>query len=143
MGDGLTLSKQDERRAIVLGQVAMSALSIQEAGALLGLGERQVRRLVSAYRREGPRGIVHGNRGRAPVHALTADVRSKIVAFATGEYAGINHSHLAELLGSRSHGRRSAASSARLACRLHAHSAGGPGIAPGENAIPRKECCSR
>ena len=101
MGDGLTLSKQDERRAIVLGQVAMSALSIQEAGALLGLGERQVRRLVSAYRREGPRGIVHGNRGRAPVHALTADVRSKIVAFATGEYAGINHSHLAELLGER------------------------------------------
>ena len=63
------LSKQDERRAMVLGQVSAGLLRIAEAGALIGVGGRKVRRLVAAYQREGPRGIVHGYRGRAPAHA--------------------------------------------------------------------------
>jgi hypothetical protein len=65
MGDGLTLSKQDEQLAIVLGRVGLRILGIAEAAALIGVSERQVRRLSAAYQREGPRGIVHGNRGQA------------------------------------------------------------------------------
>lgn len=101
MGDGLTLSKREEQRAIVLGQVGVGILNIAEAGALIGVSERQVRRLLSAYQRDGPRGIVHGNRGRSPVHATSVEIRDRVVAFATGQYAGVNHSHLAELLGER------------------------------------------
>src|SRR3972149_6577284 len=101
MGDGLTLSKQDEQRAIVLGQVGVGILSIAEAAALIGGSERQVRRLLASYQREGPRGIIHGNRGRAPAHATSADLRSKLIALATGKYEGVNHSHLAELLWER------------------------------------------
>jgi transposase len=101
MGDGLTLSKQDEQRAIVLGQIAAGILGVSEAAALLGVSERQVRRLLAAYQREGPRGIVHGNRGRAPARATSADVRMQVIALAAGKYAGVNYSHLAELLSER------------------------------------------
>ena len=76
-------------------------LGIAEAAALIGVGERQVRRLVAAYQREGPRGIVHGNRGRAPIHATSSELRAQVIALVNGKYAGVNHSHLAELLSER------------------------------------------
>jgi len=101
MGDGLSLSKQDEQRAMVLGQVSAGVLGMAEAAGLIGVGERQVRRLLAAFQREGPRGLVHGNRGRAPVHATPAAVRAQVIALASGKYEGVNHSHLAELLGER------------------------------------------
>ena len=101
MGDGLTLSKQEEQRTIILGQVAARILGLAEASTLIGVSERQVRRLFAAFQRDGPRGVVHGNRGRTPAHATSAEARAKVVAFAIGKYAGVNHSHLAELLGER------------------------------------------
>ncbi len=101
MGDGLTLSKEEERRAVVLGQVGAGILGVGEAAGLIGVSERQVRRLLAAYQREGPRGIVHGNRGRAPVHATSHEVRAQVAALAKGKYEGVNHSHLAELLAER------------------------------------------
>jgi len=101
MGDGVSLNKQDEQRAIVLGQLGIGVLSIAEGGALIGVSERQVRRLLAAYQRDGPRGIVHGNRGRAPAHATSLDVRRQVIALARGKYEGVNHSHLAELLAER------------------------------------------
>lgn len=101
MGDGLTLSKQEEHRAIVLGQLSIGLLGIAEAATLIGVSERQVRRLAAAYKRSGPRGIVHGNRGRAPAHTTTPEVRKQVIALASDKYQGVNHSHLAELLSER------------------------------------------
>jgi transposase len=71
---------------------------VTEAAPLLGVSERQARRLLSAYRSAGPRGIVHGNRGRRPARAIPDDLRERVRALATGVYAGVNHTHLAELL---------------------------------------------
>lgn len=98
---GLTLRKNDERRIEVLNRVVAGSLTAAEAGLLLGISERQARRLLSAYRAEGPRGIVHGNRGRRPARAVPDDVRDRVRALATGMYAGVNHTHLAELLAER------------------------------------------
>jgi transposase len=95
------LSTNDERRVEVLNRVLAGMLGTAEAAALLGVGERQARRLLAAYREDGPRGIVHGNRGRRPAHALGDDARTAVVALARGPYAGVNHSHLAELLAER------------------------------------------
>ena len=95
------MSKPDEQRAMVLGQVSAGMLGMGEAAALIGVGERQVRRLVAAYQREGPRGIVHGNRGRAPAHATSPELQAQVIALSTGKYEGVNHSHLAELLSER------------------------------------------
>jgi transposase len=101
MGDGLTLTTKDERRVEVLNRILAGLLTVQEGAPLLGVGERQARRLLAAYREEGPRGIVHGNRGRSPAHAVPQELRDQLRVLATGTYAGVNHSHLAELLAER------------------------------------------
>jgi transposase len=101
MGDGLTLSKQEERRVEVLTRLLAKQLTVREAALLLGVGERQARRLLKRYVEAGPRGIVHGNRGRRPAHAVSEQVRQQVVSLAHGRYAGVNHSHLTELLAER------------------------------------------
>jgi len=95
------LSTKDERRVEVLNRVLAGMLTTATAAPLLGVSERQARRLLAAYRRDGPRGIVHGNRGRPPAHAVPGEVRARVVELAAGTYAGVNHSHLAELLTER------------------------------------------
>ena len=72
-----------------------------EAARLLGLSERSIRRLRSRLAGDGPAGLVHGNRGRAPSNRRSEETRARIVDLATGRYAGVNDSHLAELLAER------------------------------------------
>jgi len=98
---GLTLTAKDEQRIGVLIRIEANVLEVEAGAALLGVSVRQVRRLLVAYREEGPRGVVHGNRGRRPAGAVPQEVREQVQALATGTYAGVNHSHLAELLAER------------------------------------------
>lgn len=98
---GLNLRPKDEQRIEVLIRIEAGFLGMSEGAAVMGLSERQVRRLLTAYRAEGPRGLVHGNRGQRPAHALPDELRERVCALARGEYAGVNHSHLAELLRER------------------------------------------
>ncbi len=98
---GLVLKAKDEQRIGVLIRLEGGLVSAQEAAGLIGVSERQVRRLVAAYREHGPRGVVHGNRGRPPARAINEDVRERVRSLATSVYAGVNHSHLAELLAER------------------------------------------
>src|SRR5690242_20686963 len=101
MGDGLTLSTKELRRIEVLNGVLAGQLALTEAAPLLGVGERQARRLLAAYGEQGAAALAHGNRGRPPAHALPEELRDRVRALATGRYAGVNHTHLAELLGER------------------------------------------
>jgi len=98
---GLVLKAKDEQRIGVLIRVEGGLVSVREAAGLLSVSERQVRRLLAAYREQGPRGVVHGNRGRPPAHAISEAVRERVRVLATSRYAGVNHSHLAELLAER------------------------------------------
>ena len=95
---GLVLKAKDEQRIGILIRIVGGFVSAQEAAGLIGVSERQVRRLVAAYREHGPRGVVHGNRGRPPARAINAEL---VRSLATSVYAGVNHSLLAELLAER------------------------------------------
>nr|MBA2449703.1 ISNCY family transposase [Chloroflexota bacterium] len=98
--DGQTggLGAEQRRRAQVLELVVDGRLRIGQAAEVLGLSARQVKRLKAGYRRAGPAGLVHGNRGRVPWHARPVEVRARVVELARGRYAGLNHQHLSELL---------------------------------------------
>jgi transposase len=92
------LGPAQQQRAVVLNRVLAGVLTIRAAAALLGLSERQVKRLKAAYAREGPAALVHGNTGRAPWCAVPAAVQARVVELARGKYAGFNHAHLTEKL---------------------------------------------
>lgn len=98
---GLTLEPHEQTRIDVLGRILRHEITIGEASELLGIGQRQVWRLLAAYRTVGVAGLVHGNRGRRPVNALPAETRDKIIGLAEARYVGANFTHLAELLAER------------------------------------------
>ena len=70
-----------------------------QAAELLGMSERQLRRVLAAYRSEGAAALVHGNRGRKPQHSVFEDVA--VVNLASEKYSGFNHSYLTEVLAKR------------------------------------------
>ena len=95
------MSHSEQRRAWVLTRVLAGELTVAEAAELLGLTERSIRRLRARMEREGPAGLVHGNRGRVSPRRLGEETRARIVELAREEYAGLNDSHLADLLTER------------------------------------------
>ena len=94
----ITVTAHEQRRAMVLTRVLAGEWSRTEAAVVLGLSERQVRRLLRGYRQRGPAALRHGNRGRPPIHKLPPARREQIVALAQGKYQGFNHQHLTEKL---------------------------------------------
>jgi len=97
----ITLNRKEQQRVMVLNGMEKRELTAAQAGELMGLSVRQVRRLVAAYRREGLGAIAHGNRGRQPPHTVSEAIRQRVVALASGPYDGANHTHLTELLAER------------------------------------------
>lgn len=92
---------QRSPRALVLTRVIAGKVSVADAALLLGLSERTIRRLRARLEAAGPAALVHGNSGRRPANALDPALAARIVTLAKTTYAGINDSHLAELLAER------------------------------------------
>lgn len=97
----ITLDARTQHRLFVITQVLDGRLDVGSAARLLELSVRQVRRLVRALRSDGAAGLVHGNRGRPPVHRTPGHLRTRLVELATTTYAGVNRAHLADLLAER------------------------------------------
>ena len=76
----IILTTHEQQRAMALTRVIAGEWNQAEAATVLSLFERQVRRLLTAYRQEGPAALVHGNRGRRPAHALPETTRTHVVA---------------------------------------------------------------
>ncbi len=68
------------------------------AAMLLSLSLRHCRRLLAAFRRDGPAAFAHGNRGRPAPNRVPRTLERRIVRLARTTYAGFNHQHLTEKL---------------------------------------------
>lgn len=64
----ITLDGRTQQRLYVLNHVLAGELTAEQAGRVLRVSVRTVRRLIAAYRVAGAAGLVHGNRGRSPGH---------------------------------------------------------------------------
>ncbi len=72
-----------QRREVLL-HLAAGTLSLEQAAAVLHRSERQVRRLLAAYEREGPAALVHGNAGRAPINRTDPALRERLMELTCG-----------------------------------------------------------
>lgn len=72
-----------------------------EGAGLVGLSERQLWRLRVAFERDGPAGLVHGNRGRPSGRRLDGSLRARVIELRRTTYGDVNDTHLAELLAER------------------------------------------
>lgn len=94
----LTLSQQQITRFEILSKSLHGTLSISKAAVLLGLSTRQVKRLRKQIKRQGLRGLLHGNQGRAPKNKKPPALRQKVLTFARSKYKAFNVNHLVEKL---------------------------------------------
>lgn len=92
------LNVEEQKRAAVLDQVDRGEMAVIQAAEVLGLSPGHVTRLLAKYRKKGPIGLAHGNRGRTPAPALDPSVRDRVVELAQTKYARFNHQRLAEKL---------------------------------------------
>ena len=91
----------DEKTVHVLEKVLDRSLEIGEAAVLLECTRRTVYRKLKGLREDGPRSVVHGNRGRLSPRKISDSLRDRILTLAKGELADVNDTQLVELLKER------------------------------------------
>ena len=91
------MGRRDARRLGVLQAAIAGKLTNREGATALELGLRQFKRLRRRLRADGPRGVVHGNRGRASAQRLQEGTHARVIELLTGEVK-LNDHHLADLL---------------------------------------------
>jgi len=91
------MNAMERRRLTVFSRVQEEALSVAQAGRLLGLSERQARRLWKRYRQKGDAGLIHGLRGRAG-NAGHGALRQEFLAAYRAQYQGFSAAHARDLL---------------------------------------------
>jgi len=94
----ITLTKDELKRVMVLQHWVDGRLTEQDVARILQLSVRQAYRLKAKYLSGGAQAIAHGNRGRKPAHALTDDLKQRVLHLYQSRYYGSNCTHFAELL---------------------------------------------
>ena len=118
-----TLTMQDEKRIEVIQRVFRGELTVGKAALMLGVSERQCYRVKARVKRQGAKGVVHGNRGRPCKRKIKEKTVRRIVELARGKYQGFNDHHLTEKL--KEH-EQIELSGEKVRCILRAHGVATP-----------------
>jgi transposase len=81
------MSQKEVRRLEVIRQVLSGEVKQCEAGALLGLSVRQVKRLCRRVREQGAQGLISRKRGRPSNRRIDGQQRERYVALVRSHYA--------------------------------------------------------
>jgi len=80
------MSSKELDRLAVVRQVLEGRLTQAKAGEFVGLSERQMRRLCTAFEERGPVGLVSGKRGQPSNRRLPDELRSRAVEIVRDRY---------------------------------------------------------
>lgn len=89
------------REARRLGEVEAALrgeISNREGAGRTGLSLRQFKRLRARMRRQGAKGLAHGNRGRPSAQRIDERIRQKVVALLQHPEVCVNDCHIRDLL---------------------------------------------
>lgn len=101
----LQMSTKELSRLAVMKRLDEKRLRQKEAAQMLGVGVRQVKRLLRRYRGDGAAGLVSKRRGKASNNQLDEKIRQKALKLLQGKYRGFGptlaHEKLVERDGLR------------------------------------------
>jgi len=83
----LVMSEREHERSLVVSQTLECGLSQRAGAARLGIGIRQFKRLVRAWKRDGASGLISRQRGRPSHNRLSDGQRDRIAALLADQYA--------------------------------------------------------
>ena len=84
----LQMSAKELSRLEVMQRLTQKRMSQKEAGKILNLSIRQIKRLLRAYRAQGAAGLVSKHGGRKGNNRLAEDVKRKALNLLTTKYQG-------------------------------------------------------
>jgi transposase len=85
----ITMSRNELTRLRVLIDVADGRLSVADATGLIGVGQRQIYRLLQAFRADGADGLISRKRGGPSNRALGSVFRETVLAIVRERYADL------------------------------------------------------
>ena len=87
MAEGLlTMSVAERDRSRLIQEVIEKKLRGREAAERLGVGQRQLKRLARAWKRDGDAGLINRQRGRVPNNALPVATRERLEGLLRDQY---------------------------------------------------------
>jgi transposase len=95
--DMITMSRREAKRLHIIHQALDAKITQTEAAGLIGLGDRQIRRLIKRIREEGDEGICHRSRGKASNHRIPRKIKERVLKLFR-EYQDFNLVHTTEKL---------------------------------------------
>jgi transposase len=97
-GDIIMMRQEELKRLHLIRQVIEKVLTQIEAGNLLSLSTRQIRRIAKRVLKEGDKGVIHKSRGHPSPNAIEEDIKAKALQLCTTKYEGFNPTLAAEKL---------------------------------------------
>ena len=92
------MSIAEAKRLALIESALRRERTVTEVAELLGLSERQVKRMKKGVREQGPEYLIHGNRGRTPSNAINHATKETILVLATEDFRETSCEHMSELL---------------------------------------------
>lgn len=85
--DIIMMSQEELKRLHVIHKVLDKKLKQTEAANVLGLSNRQIRRITKRLHKEGDSGIAHKSRGRPSNRALSKELKDKVIKLYREKYS--------------------------------------------------------
>lgn len=86
MTERITMSKKEVSRIPIIERCMSGQLSSKKAGEIIGLSDRQIRRIKNKLRTEGVQGIVHRSRGKPSNRELSSSLKKYAVKLVKEKY---------------------------------------------------------
>jgi transposase len=84
--DKIVMSQRQLQRWHVMGLVEAGKITLKEAREKIGVSYRQAKRMRKAVRVRGPKGVIHGNTGRAPSNKIADTLRQRVLSLSRERY---------------------------------------------------------
>ena len=95
----ISLTREQHDRLDTINKANAGFITVKEAAEKLGISERQVQRLKKEVSTNGPAALIHKNTNRTPSHAMTEELKAKILKIRDKPgYKNANFQHFQELL---------------------------------------------
>lgn len=98
MEDMLLMSKKEVNRLTIIRDLKLKRLSQKDAGKRLNLSDRQIRRLLKRYKKEGEMGLISRKRGKVSNNRISEELREKVLSLIKEQYYGFGPTLAAEKL---------------------------------------------
>ena len=98
MEGSITLTMKEQRKNNIVVKLINRDINITKASELLGVCERQVKRIKKKYLNEGVKSIIHKNKGVKTGRGYSESLKEKILKLYSDEYSGWNFYHFNDTL---------------------------------------------